>query len=310
MTYSLNTLNASSSDKSPPRTVPRLGQEAGLALGLLALVLWLLALLSYSPQDAAWSTSGVGAGAVHNWAGRLGAWLADGSYFALGFSVWWGVVAAVYAWLAALARWMRAGEAPRSPAPERPAWWGRMLFWGGLLLLLCASTALEWSRLYRFESALPGHAGGLLGYWLGPVSMQWLGFTGSGLVGIALVVVAVALVFGFSWGHLAEALGARIEALVQSGRARRELARDVAEGKRAAREREEVVFEERQEIEVQHPQPVQSSSRCWSRCPRAPVWPRNARSRCSPKCPTAACRRWTCSTAPRARRWWLPKRWR
>ncbi|MGL4809786.1 MAG: DNA translocase FtsK, partial [Giesbergeria sp.] len=119
------------------------------------------------------------------------------------------------------------------------------------------STALEWSRLYRFESALPGHAGGLLGYWLGPVSMQWLGFTGSGLVGIALVVAALAWVFDFSWGPLAEGLGARIEALVQSGRARRELARDVAEGKRAAREREEVVFEERQEIEVQHPQPVQ-----------------------------------------------------
>src|SRR5574343_437232 len=257
MTYSLNTLKASSSDKSPPRTVPRLGQEAGLALGLLALTLWLLALLSYSPQDAAWSTSGAGTGVVRNWAGRLGAWLADGSYFALGFSVWWGVVAAVYAWLAALARWMRAGEAPRSPVSERPAWWGRMLFWGGLLLLLCASPALEWSRLYRFVSALPGHAGGLLGYWLGPVSMQWLGFTGSGLVGIALVVAAVALVFGVSWGHLAEALGAGIEALVQSGRARRELARDVAEGKGAAREREEVVFEERQEIEVQHPQPVQ-----------------------------------------------------
>ena len=258
MTYSLNTLNATPSDKSPSRAVPRLGQELGLALGLLALVLWLLALLSYSPQDAAWSTSGVGAGPVRNWAGRLGAWLADGSYFALGFSVWWGVVAAVYAWLTALARWMRAGESPRSPvALQRPAWWGRMLFWGGLALLLCASTALEWSRLYRFESALPGHAGGLLGYWLGPVSMQWLGFTGSGLVGIALVVAALAWVFDFSWGHLAEALGARIEALVQSGRARRELARDVAEGKRAAREREEVVFEERQEIEVQHPQPVQ-----------------------------------------------------
>ena len=258
MTYSLNTLNATPSDKSPSRAVPRLGQELGLALGLLALVLWLLALLSYSPQDAAWSTSGVGAGPVRNWAGRLGAWLADGSYFALGFSVWWGVVAAVYAWLTALARWMRAGESPRSPvALQRPAWWGHMLFWGGLALLLCASTALEWSRLYRFESALPGHAGGLLGYWLGPVSMQWLGFTGSGLVGIALVVAALAWVFDFSWGPLAEGLGARIEALVQSVRARRELARDVAEGKRAAREREEVVFEERQEIEVQHPQPVQ-----------------------------------------------------
>jgi hypothetical protein len=29
-----------------------------------------------------------------------------------------------------------------------------------LLVLLCASTALEWSRLYRFEARLPDHAGG------------------------------------------------------------------------------------------------------------------------------------------------------
>ena len=183
--------------------------------------------------------------------------------FLFGFSVWWCFALATRVWLSALAAWLRGGApAPTATPTGLPAWLAwlrseRTLFWFGVVLLMCASATLEWSRLYRFESALPGHAGGLLGYWLGPVSMQWLGFTGSGLVGIALVVVAVALVFGFSWGHLAEALGARIEALVQSGRARRELARDVAEGKRAAREREEVVFEERQEIEVQHPQPVQ-----------------------------------------------------
>ncbi|MBF9266218.1 DNA translocase FtsK, partial [Paracidovorax cattleyae] len=45
--------------------------------------------------------------------------------------------------------------------------------------------------------------------------------------------------------------------LVQFGRASREKARDVAAGKRAAREREEVVQEERHEIQEHHPQPVQ-----------------------------------------------------
>ena len=258
MTYSLNTLNATPGDKSAARPAgPRFGHEMNLLAGLLVLVFWLLALLSYSPQDAAWSTSGVGtAPLVRNWAGRVGAWVADGSYFVFGFSVWWCVAAAVRAWLSSLAHWMRGGELPQAQAATHP-WVWRGLFWLGLVLLLCASTALEWTRLYRFEAALPGHAGGVLGYIVGPASMQWLGFTGSGLAGIALAVLGAGLVFRISWGHLAEGLGARVDALVQSGRARREVAKDLAEGKRAAREREEVVFEERHESEVQHPQPVQ-----------------------------------------------------
>ena len=255
MTYSLNTLNASSGGRAAPRSgAARFGHEIGLVLGLVAWVFWLLALLSYSAQDAAWSTSGGGqARMVANWAGRLGAWLADSSYFMLGFSVWWAVVAFVWAWLSALARWMRGGEVPDgAPSPLLR----RLVFWGGLVLLLGASTALEWSRLYRFEALLPGHAGGVLGYVLGPASMKWLGFTGSGLLGIVLLVLGVALVFRFSWGLVAERVGGHIDGLVQFGRARREKAKDLAVGKRAAREREEVVQEERHEIEAHHPQPV------------------------------------------------------
>ena len=255
MTYSLNTLNASSGGRAAPRSgAARFGHEIGLVLGLVAWVFWLLALLSYSAQDAAWSTSGGGqARMVANWAGRLGAWLADSSYFMLGFSVWWAVVAFVWAWLSALARWMRGGEVPDgAPSPLLR----RLVFWGGLVLLLGASTALEWSRLYRFEALLPGHAGGVLGYVLGPASMKWLGFTGSGLLGIVLLVLGVALVFRFSWGLVAERVGGHIDGLVQLGRARREKAKDLAVGKRAAREREEVVQEERHEIEAHHPQPV------------------------------------------------------
>ena len=45
MTYSLNTLNASESDKPPPRTaVARFGHEIALIVGILALVFWLLSL--------------------------------------------------------------------------------------------------------------------------------------------------------------------------------------------------------------------------------------------------------------------------
>ncbi|CAN7195682.1 DNA translocase FtsK 4TM domain-containing protein [Acidovorax sp. LjRoot118] len=256
MTYSLNTLNASSAAKSPPRTgAARFGHEIGLVLGLLALVFWLLALVSYSAQDAAWSSSGPSdSRAVLNWAGRIGAWLADGSYFALGFSVWWCVAAGVRSWLSSLARWMRGGEVlPGAVSPMAR----RGLFWGGLVVLMCASTALEWSRLYRFESLLPGHAGGVLGFLTGPASVKWLGFTGSALLCIVLAVLGAALVFRFSWGHVAEVLGGRIDALVQSRRTQREVAKDVAVGRKAARERAVVVLEEKTESEEHHPQPVQ-----------------------------------------------------
>ncbi|WP_313314505.1 DNA translocase FtsK 4TM domain-containing protein [Pulveribacter sp.] len=239
MTYSLNTLNATSQAKGAGRGgVARFGHELSLIAGLLALVFWLLALASFSPQDVAWSTTGAPEhGAVANWVGRLGAWAADASYFALGFSVWWAVAAAVHAWLASLAHWMRGGQHAGGATPSHP-WLRRALYWLGLALLLGASCALEWSRLYRFEDLLPGHAGGVLGYLMGPLAVKWLGFTGSGLAGVVLVVLGAGLVFHFSWGQLAERLGARIDALVQAGRARRERVRDAAVGRRAARERQ------------------------------------------------------------------------
>ena len=48
---------------------------------------------------------------------RAGALLADGSYYLLGFSVWWCVAAAVRAWLAGLARWLRVGRDETAPPP-------------------------------------------------------------------------------------------------------------------------------------------------------------------------------------------------
>ncbi|MCM2253233.1 MAG: DNA translocase FtsK 4TM domain-containing protein [Ramlibacter sp.] len=253
MTYSLNTLNNAGGSAAAPRAgAGRFAHEIALVLGGAALVFWLLALVSYSPHDPAFSTSGAG-GAIRNWGGRLGARIADAGYFLFGFSVWWCFAAGIRAWLATLARWMRGGAPEEAP----PAFWRtRVAFWAGLAVLLCASTALEWSRLYRFEGRLPDHAGGALGYLVGPLGVKWFGFTGSGLLGVALGVLGAALVFRFSWAHVAERLGARLTGWVESLREKREIAQDVAFGQKAARQREEVLLGERVEVEDHHPTPV------------------------------------------------------
>ncbi len=254
MTYSLDTLNSGTAPADAPAGLNRFAHELSLVLGAVALLFWALALLSYNQADAAWSTTGQSlAGAVpavRNLGGRLGAWWADGSYFLLGYSVWWLWLLCACLWVRSLKRWLE-GEAPRASSAL-----SRLRLWAGLAVLLLASTALEWTRLYRFEPSLPGHAGGVLGVLAGPAGMKWLGFAGSGLVCIALAVVSVSLVFGFSWAQTAQQLGGWIDGLIASRREKRERAIDLEVGRAAAREREEVLLEERVEIEEHHPIPV------------------------------------------------------
>jgi len=260
MTYSLHTLQSSSPQTRPePAGLKRFATEIALVAGFLLLALWLIALLSYSPNDVAWTTSGNGM-AIANRVGRLGAWIADVSYFLMGFSVWWCVAICFRQWLALLADRLRGDALPPQASNLSPDLHAqtvhRVAFWVGVVCLMVASTSLEWSRLYRFETVLPGHSGGVLGYALGSAGVKWLGFAGSGLVSIVLGVVGAALAFNFSWVHWAERIGSRIDALLESQREKREMEQDLQMGQQAMREREEVVFEEREEIEVHHPQPV------------------------------------------------------
>ncbi|MCZ8251129.1 MAG: DNA translocase FtsK 4TM domain-containing protein [Hylemonella sp.] len=261
MTYRLHTLHSDDSGAAAPARSgrSRLAGEVLLFISLVLLAYWLLALLSHTLLDPAWSTSGDGA-PVRNRGGQLGAWIADASYYLFGFSVWWCFAAAVRSWLAALARWLRGPELvdENAPRPSRLARFvaSRWSFWIGLALLMLASTAIEWSRFYSLEPHLPGHAGGVLGYWIGPLAARWLGVTGSALLAIGLWVLAVALVFRFSWGHVAERIGAGVQDFIESRRAKREMAQDLALGQRAAREREEGVLEEREEIIEHHAPPV------------------------------------------------------
>ena len=262
MTYSIHTLHSNRSEPAPPPSSwERIANEGILVVGLVFLLFWVVALISYTPQDTAWTTSGTGAALV-NRGGRLGAWIADVSYFLLGYSVWLCVIVASRAWLSLLAKRLRANtglEDVYGQDAAARAWWQspHLIFWFGLLLMIDASAALEWTRMYRLEGQLPGHSGGVLGYVLGLQSMQILGFAGSGLVCIGLALLGMSWTFNFSWVRLAEQIGSWLDARWESLRERRELAQDIELGQQAVREREEVLAESRDDVEVHlHTPPV------------------------------------------------------
>ena len=229
--------------------------QAGLLAGGVLWVLLVLAMLSHDRLDPAFSTTGDRLVPI-NWVGVFGAHASDLLLMAFGMSSWWLLLVGGRAWLAALARWLRgqegrlAGPAIGAEPDTRPRWMTAL----GVALLMSSSCALEWSRLYRHESALAGeHAGGVLGYTLGAWGQQALGFNGSGVLWVALLVAGLALAFRFSWLRLAEGIGERIERLRQRREAQREVAQDLRIGEKAAIERERVVEEVRHELP---PEPI------------------------------------------------------
>ena len=114
MTYSLHTLNHTKDPAPPPVSGwQRFVQEIALYLGFVVLLYWLVAMLSHSAQDPAWTTSGSSL-TPRNWGGRIGAAISDLGFFLAGYSIVWCFLAATIAWLRALAvrkwAWLTMGR--------------------------------------------------------------------------------------------------------------------------------------------------------------------------------------------------------
>ena len=230
----------------PPRGNP-LRTPLWLIVGAVLWCLLVLAMLTHDARDAAFSSSG-SRELYGNKVGALGAWASDLLLFTFGYSCWWLPLIGLRRWLASLAGLLRADAAEPAPNLRSAAIW-----FAGLLLLMASSSALEWTRLYGWETRLPGHAGGVLGYVLGPWSMKMLGFAGSGVAWIAGLLAGSALALKFSWLRLAEALGTRIDEMREHRVERREIVEDKKVGKKAAQEREKVVEVERHVVEDHEP---------------------------------------------------------
>lgn len=225
----------------PPSAASRLLRTPlWLALTAVLLVLLVLAMATHDLRDAAFSTSGQ-RDLVGNRVGSFGAWVSDGLLYLFGFSAWWLPLLALRGWLRSLAGLLRHDDAAAS------RWSHRLRWCVGVLLLIGASCALEWSRLYAFEDLVPGrHSGGVVGYVLGPLGMKGLGFAGSGVVWIVLLLTGMSWALRFSWGHLAESIGERIEQLREQHLEKREIKADQKAGEQAVKEREQEVEVERE----------------------------------------------------------------
>jgi S-DNA-T family DNA segregation ATPase FtsK/SpoIIIE len=248
MTFPLGSLASGGAATAPSRVQnPANRWRTKLALfgGAVAWLLVVLALLTHSPGDAAFSTSGSG-GPPHNKAGQLGAWVSDLLLFLFGYSTWWLPVVGARWWLSSLADWLRGEPAPKHEHTALP----RAVWVGGVVLLMAASCALEWTRLYRYDGLLPGgQAGGVLGAVLGPLSMKWLGFAGSGVAWIAALVLGASLALRFSWIAMADRIGSAFDALRERRQEAIERAEDLRIGKQAQVERDRVLADEQLVIE-------------------------------------------------------------
>ncbi|WP_373741989.1 DNA translocase FtsK [Neisseria sp.] len=163
-------------------------------LWLFALVVTLyvaLSLASFDMADPAWSRSVPTADAVHNLGGLFGAYLADVGYYLFGLSFWWAVLAAlVFLYKNFRPLQKREGFKPYNQRVAAAA----------LVILLLCSPILEFAGFgQQLADVLPVGAGGLVGVLAG-TGLGWLlGKTGSILITLVILLLAMSLLAQVSW---------------------------------------------------------------------------------------------------------------
>jgi S-DNA-T family DNA segregation ATPase FtsK/SpoIIIE len=224
-----------------------------------ALAAWLtLVLATWNGSDPGWSHSfGRDATELHNRGGLIGAYISDILLYLFGFSAWWLVILLLHrvrAGYLRLANQIRTRGEPETLARVR---WEQGI---GFFMVLLGSVGLEAYRLSSWGMQLPGRtdftsgAGGVIGHvWSGFLSSA-VGFSGSTLILLALIIFGSSLFFGFSWLAIAEKVGSGLEWVwlkVKDGRTARQ---DRRAGQVAQAVRHEQV--EAKHEKIVHEQPV------------------------------------------------------
>jgi S-DNA-T family DNA segregation ATPase FtsK/SpoIIIE len=242
-------LGRASQPPSPlPEKIGMLLQESRW-IALVAVAAFLsLALWGFHRGDPGWSHA-VSTTALHNPAGRGGAWLADLLLYIFGFSAWWWVVL-----MLAMVWWGYRRLDGFRHADRRPLY----IALTGFLLLIVSSSALEALRFYSHEAQLPLAPGGVLGKGLGSLSVRYFGYTGATLALIALWALGWSIFSGMSWLSAAERFGTLLERLVFGTRNLIDSWQDRRIGREVAREREAVVEDEKKREESREPIIIQA----------------------------------------------------
>jgi DNA segregation ATPase FtsK/SpoIIIE, S-DNA-T family len=200
----------------------RVSEVVGVGCFASALI-WLIALASYDPNDPVWFFS-TGADAPANFVGRVGAFLAELSFQLLGYGSY--VLPAIIVVAGWHYFWCRAVDAAYTKLT------------GAALVLASASAFMSLVLGTVDVGDRPFRAGGYVGEFLAGLMSEYLSRTGSIIVILTLLFVAVILATQFSFGRLFSLLSGL--AVRQSRRAWSDLRRWIDE-RQKARQRRDVI---------------------------------------------------------------------
>ncbi|HEY6212057.1 MAG TPA: DNA translocase FtsK 4TM domain-containing protein, partial [Vicinamibacterales bacterium] len=164
----------------------RVSEFLGVALFAAALI-WIVSLASYEPSDPAWFFS-TGARAIPaNFAGRVGAFLAELSFQLFGYASY--LVPAMLVVVGWNYFWCRKVDAAATKAA------------GAALLFACISAFLSLVFGTLAVSGKPFRAGGYAGEFLAREMAEYLNRTGSLIVILTLIFLAIIMSTQFSFGR-------------------------------------------------------------------------------------------------------------
>jgi S-DNA-T family DNA segregation ATPase FtsK/SpoIIIE len=170
----------------------RVSEFVGVTLFAIALI-WVIALASYSASDPVWFFNTGSSHAPANFAGRIGAFVAELSYQLLGYSAYLiPVVAIVIGWHYF---WCRTVDAAYT----------KLI--GAALLFGCVSAFLSLAFGTVDVRGKGFRAGGYLGDWLAATLADYLNRSGSIILILTLLFLAIILSTQFSFGRLFSAIG-------------------------------------------------------------------------------------------------------
>ena len=201
----------------------RVREFVGVALFAAALI-WIISLVSYEPADPVWFFSTGAHADPANFAGRVGAFLAELSFQLFGYASY--AIPAVLVAIGWHSFWCRDVDAAGTKAT------------GAALLFACISAFLSLVFGTLDLAGKPFRAGGYAGEWLAKALSEYLNRTGSVVVVLTLIFLAIIMSTQFSFGRFFAAVLAGI-----GGGAGRALTsfREWREDRRRERQRRDVI---------------------------------------------------------------------
>jgi S-DNA-T family DNA segregation ATPase FtsK/SpoIIIE len=177
----------------------RVSEFIGVALFACALI-WMISLATYVPNDPVWFFSTGGHETPANFAGRVGAFLAELSYQLFGYAAY--LIPAVMVIAGWHYFWCRSLDAAGTKAT------------GSLLLFGCVSTFLSLVVGSVEIAGEPFRAGGYVGEWLAGMMSEYFNRTGSTIVVLTGIFLSVIVSTQFSFGRLFGALLGAVRDLI------------------------------------------------------------------------------------------------